>query len=87
MGHAVAMVMRLGAVIGMVVPMIVVDVTVRVPVHDPVGVGVRVRVGVAGRAGFGPFRHAVRFGPNVGKARLTALKEICDGCRPQEEYA
>ena len=51
------------------VPMVVVDVTVRVPVQDPVEMGVRVRVGVVGRAGVGPFRHAARFGPNVGKAR------------------
>jgi hypothetical protein len=43
----------------MIVPVIVVDVAVRVAVHDAVGVGVCMRVGVAGRAGFGPFRHAV----------------------------
>jgi hypothetical protein len=41
------------------VPVVVIDVPVRVAVHDPVGVGVRVRMRVAGRAGFGPFRHAV----------------------------
>jgi hypothetical protein len=65
----VAMIVGLALIV--FVPMVVVDVTVRVPVHDPVGVGVGVRVRIAGRAGFGPFRHAVRFGPIVGKARLT----------------
>jgi hypothetical protein len=47
----------------------VVDVAVRVPVQDPIEMGVRVRVGVVGRAGIGPFRHAARFGLNMGKAR------------------
>ena len=50
-------------------PVVVVDVAVRVPVHDPVGMGVRVRVWIVGRAGFGPFRHGARFGENMGKAR------------------
>jgi hypothetical protein len=51
------------------VPMVVVDVPVRVPVHDAVGMTVRVRMRVVGVAGFWPFRHAARFGSNLGKAR------------------
>ena len=56
--YAVPMVVGFGFPL-MIVPVIVVDVAVRVAVHDAVGVGVCMRVGVAGRAGFGPFRHAV----------------------------
>lgn len=66
MRHAVAMVVRF--TLGMLVPVVVVDVTVRVPVHDAVGMAVGVRMRVVGFAGFGPFRHRARFGPNVGKA-------------------
>lgn len=35
----------------MVVPVVVIDVAVRVPVHDPVGVGMRMRVRIAGGTG------------------------------------
>ena len=52
----------------MLVPVIVVDVPVRVPVHDAVGMAMGVRMRVVGFAGFWPFRHDARFGPNVGKA-------------------
>jgi hypothetical protein len=58
----------------MIVFVVVVGVAVRVPVEDPIQMAVRVRMGIVGfvgRAGFGPFAHAVRFGPNVGKARKT----------------
>jgi hypothetical protein len=73
MGMRHAVTMLVGFRLLVVVPVVVVDVAVCVPVHDAVGMGVRVRVVVAGLAGFGPFRHTVRFGPNVGKARLTNL--------------